>query len=174
MIVPMSEAKNSVCFIGMSGIGKSYFGKLVAERLGVPFIDTDDLIEQRITTSLKEFLSDKGEEAFKALEEDCILRINFNQRKVVATGGSVVYSETSMAYLKKHCKLLFLNDSLQNIQSRIENYSNRAIIMNGESTFDAVYTQRLDLYKKYADKHIDYPSPFSINAILDSILKQLT
>jgi len=61
-----------VALVGLPGSGKSTIGRQLARRLGRPFIDTDQLIEQRVGLSIREFFEREGEESFRDLEQSVI------------------------------------------------------------------------------------------------------
>ncbi len=85
-------------------------------------------------------------EAVKALEcENC----------VVATGGSVVFREDSMNHLKENGKIFFLNVSLPEIKSRLDNINTRGVAAEKSQTIDDIFNQRYPLYEKYADYILD-------------------
>tara|TARA_B100000427_G_scaffold65888_1_gene52401 strand:+ start:1205 stop:1738 length:534 start_codon:yes stop_codon:yes gene_type:complete len=165
----MKKSNKPLCFIGMSGIGKSSFGKLLAKKYQRHFIDTDDLIEETIATPIKTYLLENSEKSFLTIEEQVILAIIIPNNSIIATGGSVIYNKNIMTFLKYHCTLIYLKDSLENIQNRINNYENRGIIMNNHKTLEAVYQERLPLYEQWQDITISYPSPFSIKNIVTAI-----
>lgn len=72
---------------GLSGGGKSTVGRLVADRLGWAFLDTDALVEEAAGRSVAAIFRDEGEAAFRALEADALERAASADRAVVATGG---------------------------------------------------------------------------------------
>jgi shikimate kinase len=165
--------KKHICLIGMSGVGKSLFGKLLAQDLGLDFIDTDDCIRNHINENLSPYIEKNGEDTFKKIEEQIVLNLNPSKPTVIATGGSVIYSKNSMNALKKHSQIFFLNDSLEHIISRNADYNNRGIILNGTKNLNDLYTQRYPLYKHYADHCINYPKHYSTQIILNLIKEVL-
>ncbi|MFR5371714.1 MAG: shikimate kinase, partial [Eubacterium sp.] len=73
---------------------------------------------------------------------------------VIATGGSVVYSESAMQHLKSMGTVIYLHLSYETMCERIKNVTTRGIVLkNGSSLLD-MYNERLPLYNKYADKVI--------------------
>ena len=95
-----SKQKSNVVLIGMSGAGKSTLGVLLAKAMGKSFVDTDLLIQQREGKLLQQIIDQQGSEYFMALEEEVIASLEA-ENCVIATGGSVVYSERGMAHLKE-------------------------------------------------------------------------
>ena len=61
-----------IALVGMPGGGKSTVGKQLARQIGVPFVDSDHVIEQRIGGSIRQFFDRHGEEAFRSIETEVI------------------------------------------------------------------------------------------------------
>ena len=76
-----------IFLIGLSGSGKSTVGRLVADRLGWGFVDTDALIEEAAGQSIPDIFNERGEAAFRELEAAALARAARSERVVVATGG---------------------------------------------------------------------------------------
>ncbi len=165
---------SKISLIGMPGVGKTTFGKLLASNFKYEFIDIDELIIKKINSSITKFLKNNSEKKFIALEENIILNIKFPEKCIISTGGSVIYSEKSMNYLKNHSKILFLSDEINNIKKRIKDYNTRGIITQNHTSIEDLYKSRLSLYKKYQDITVVLPSPLSIKNGLETIVKNLT
>ena len=74
---------------------------------------------------------------------------------VIATGGSVVYSDAAMCHLKETGKVIYLHLSFEEMQNRINNLSSRGIALENGETLRDMYDKRLPLYEKYADAVVD-------------------
>ena len=74
---------------------------------------------------------------------------------VVATGGSVVYSDKSMEHLKKSGKIIFLNLSYDTMVDRIKNITTRVVVVKKGDSLKDMYNERLPMYQKWADVIID-------------------
>src|SRR5690554_6753352 len=83
----MQSVKQNLVLIGMPGAGKSTVGVLAAKALGMAFIDTDLLLQQREKRLLQEILVQEGMQNFLSLEEKTVLSVH-TQNCVIATGGS--------------------------------------------------------------------------------------
>ena len=70
---------------------------------------------------------------------------------VIATGGSVVYSEPGMMHLKNGGKIVFLNLPCKKLLKRIGDIETRGVVLPASQTFLDMYNERLPLYKRYAD-----------------------
>lgn len=89
-----------IVLVGLMGTGKSTVGRLVAQRLERPFLDSDDEIEARTGRSVREIWQSDGEPAFRALETDALTAaIERDDLVVVAAAGGVVLAEANRQLL---------------------------------------------------------------------------
>ena len=144
----------NIVLIGMPGVGKSTSGVLVAKLLSRDFIDTDVYIQAREGKRLQEIIDSQGLEHFCSLEEENILSLNC-KGFVIATGGSVPYSETAMEHLKKNGIAVYLKLPLETLKKRIDNMQSRGIVMENGETLETLMNERAPLYEKYADVTVD-------------------
>lgn len=143
--------RSNIILIGMPGAGKSTCGVLAAKLLLKNFFDTDLLIQNLEGKSLQAIIDEKGTEYFQSAEENAILSLDINGT-VIATGGSVVYSEKAMAHLKSLGKIIYLHLDYETMKGRIRNVSTRGLVLHNGSTLKDMYDERLPLYEKYAEK----------------------
>lgn len=76
-----------IFLVGFMGSGKTTVGKLLAETLGLPFVDLDEEIEKQYGRTIAEIFQRSGEEEFRAMEEDALGEVASRPRSVVALGG---------------------------------------------------------------------------------------
>ena len=98
---------NNIILTGMPSCGKSTLGRLLAKELGYDFLDTDDVIIQQNNCPLKDILDNEGLDGFIRAEEAAVCSVNV-ENTVIATGGSVVYSEKTMAHLKSLGRIVYI------------------------------------------------------------------
>ncbi len=146
--------KSNITLIGMPGAGKSTIGIILAKTLGLGFIDTDVLIQTNQQKTLQLIINETDHLNLRALEEETILKIGI-EKHVIATGGSVVYSERAMAHLQSISKIVFLKVCFEELIRRINNFDTRGIAKANNQTFADLYEERQLLYKKYTDVIID-------------------
>ncbi|MCQ2455342.1 MAG: shikimate kinase [Clostridia bacterium] len=144
----------NVILVGMPGCGKSTCGVLVAKILCKDFTDTDLLLQNNEKMPLQDIINIKGNDYFALAEEKAICNSNF-ENMVLATGGSVVYSQNSMEHLKKNALIIYLEISFETMIKRIENIESRGIVLKSGETLEDMYMSRIPLYEKYADVKID-------------------
>ncbi len=146
--------KSNIALIGMAGVGKSYLSKRLAEQLGYEAIEIDELITKEAE---KEGL-DKAtisDAEFIRLEEQAVLSLKGKERCVFDTGGSVVYSESAMQFLKENAQIIYLRDTPERIRERFENRAPVRLIDLAGKNFTSLLHERTSLYEKYADEIIE-------------------
>jgi len=144
----------NIIIIGMPGAGKSTMGVVLAKTQGRKFIDTDIVIQERTGRLLQEIIDDEGPEAFLAIEEKTMLSLHCHNA-VIATGGSVVFSEKAMEHLKESGVVIYLKISCEEMVRRLNNITTRGIVLVAGQSLPDMYNQRIPLYKKYSDITID-------------------
>jgi len=143
-----------ISLIGMPGAGKSTIGPLLAKACLLDFIDTDLLIQARHQKALQDIVDEEGHIALRNYEEEILLEANF-VGKVVATGGSVVYSALGMQRLAALGPVIHLNVAFDELIKRIHNYEQRGIAKKPGQTLQSLFEERQALYKRYADMTVD-------------------
>ncbi len=146
--------RTNVILIGMPGSGKSTCGVVAAKLMLKNFFDTDLLIQNIEGASLQDIIDNKGNDYFQEAEEKAILSLDI-QGTVIATGGSVVYSQKAMEHLKSLGRIIFLNIDYEHMLSRISNLSTRGVLIKNGETLKDMFDERLPLYEKWADDVIN-------------------
>ncbi len=142
--------KKNLVFIGMPAVGKSTVGIVVAKRLGMQFIDTDLLIQEREGKLLREILAEKGQSGFLEIENQVNLAVD-PENAVISPGGSVVYCREAMEHYKKIGTVVYLKASYQTIKRRIRNPKRRGVVLREGQTLRNLYDERAPYFEKYAD-----------------------
>ncbi len=142
--------KKNLVFIGMPAVGKSTVGIVVAKRLGMQFIDTDLLIQEREGKLLREILAEKGQSGFLEIENQVNLAVD-PENAVISPGGSVVYCREAMEHYKKIGTVVYLKASYQTIKKRIRNPKRRGVVLREGQTLRNLYDERAPYFEKYAD-----------------------
>lgn len=163
----------NITFIGMPGAGKSSIGLEVARVLGYNFVDIDQLIQQKTGSTLQAIIDTKGDEALILMEEQIVLGLRIGDGMVISPGGSVVYSEKAMNYLKERSIIIFLHTPLSRIKHQITNQDSRGIVGLKGQSLEKLFAQRFPLYQKYADMSINIDDRDTINSVALKVLEAI-
>ncbi len=134
----------------MPTCGKSTVGVVLAKMLGLDFVDTDILIQNKYGAKLNKLIEDNGTDGFLAMEESVISSVELTDT-VIATGGSAVYSDKAIKHLKQIAKVVYLDVPLTDIENRMTDLRERGVIIEEGKTIGDLYLEREPLYQKYAD-----------------------
>lgn len=140
------SGKENIVLTGMPGSGKSTVGKLLAEKLGRPYLDVDTLITEKTGKTPAELISAEGEQAFRDIESEVIRSIALETGAVIATGGGAVLREENIDALRMNGKIFFLDRPVEQLlptEDRPLSSTKEAILQR--------YYERYDIYVSTAD-----------------------
>jgi len=140
----------NIILIGMPASGKSTVGVILAKILGMSFMDTDLLIQQREGMLLRDIIEQRGVEAFLQCEEEALLSVEA-ENTVIATGGSAVYSESAMEEFHRTGTICYLKVERDELFRRLKNIRERGVVLRDGEDIAEMYENRSRLYEKYAD-----------------------
>ena len=169
----IKNSYENVTFIGMPFAGKSFMGEYLSEKFGYNLIDVDRLIEKNYGDTIDKILNNIGVEEFKKLEENTILSLKLDNKTVISPGGSVIYTEKGMEFLRRHSKIIYLEQSLDLLKERMDYFNKtspvgRGIVLKENETYEDLFISRTPLYEKYADikvTNLDKNDIFFLNRI---------
>jgi XRE family aerobic/anaerobic benzoate catabolism transcriptional regulator len=165
--VDLSARKGRLALIGLRGAGKSTLGAMLAERLDVPFLELDRLIEQESGVSLSAIFDLYGQSGFRRLERRCLDEvIERYPRFVLATGGSLVSEPATFERLLTMCYTVWLRATPEDHMQRVIAQGDmRPMADNRESMTDLqrILAVREPLYRK-ADLMVDTSKQSSAQA----------
>jgi shikimate kinase len=144
----------NLILIGMPGVGKSTIGVLLAKYANLGFLDTDLLLQAQEGRSLQQIVDQDGYLGLRAAEERLILSLTCTHQ-VIATGGSVVYSNPAMEHLQSLGRIVFLDLPLEELRPRLTDLDNRGLVRRPGQSLDDLYAERLPLYRRDAEITID-------------------
>lgn len=104
----ITQGRNLV-LVGLMGAGKSTVGRLLAERLGRPFVDTDAIVENEAGLTTPEIFAQQGERAFRTLEAEAVRRVSALRGQVIAVGGGAVSTPGNATQLRMSGDLVLLD-----------------------------------------------------------------
>lgn len=156
------ELKN-ITLVGMPGCGKSTVGKLIAQKLGREFVDTDSLIEERAGIPIPEIFEKFGEPHFRDLETEVLTDITKKTSLVIATGGGAVIREENRRLIRQNSTVVFIKRDISALSR-----DGRPLSKSG--SLEDMYKIRLPYYSAAADYEIELceTPDESVNKILES------
>ncbi|RVH36483.1 shikimate kinase [Sinorhizobium meliloti] len=140
--------KRNLVFIGLMGAGKSAIGRLTAQALGVPFVDSDHEIERVSRMTVSDLFATYGEEEFRALEARVLKRLLRSGPRVVSTGGGAYINERSRRHIKKGGLTIWLNAELDVLWERVNKRDTRPLLKteNPKQTLENLMRARYPIY----------------------------
>ena len=131
-----------VVLVGMMGVGKTTVGRMLASRLGLRFIDTDEEIEKAADHSIAEIFERFGEEYFRDGERRVIARLIGEGPAIIATGGGAFINEQTRALIKEKCHSVWIDADMEILVARVSRRSHRPLLIGKDPR--AVLTDLLD------------------------------
>jgi shikimate kinase len=153
----------------MPGVGKSTVGVLLAKYTSRSFIDTDVYIQAGEGKRLRNIISEQGIAVFCNIEEKYILSIDLPGH-VIATGGSVVYSDKAMRHLKSSGIVVHLDLPLPELEKRLSDLDERGVVRAPGQSLSDLYKERKPLYLRYADYIVDC-SKLNMEQVVERIIR---
>lgn len=168
----INSTKSNIVLIGMPGAGKSTLGVLLAKSLAKSFVDTDLLLQAHLGMTLQDCLEQYGYLHLRQEEEQVLLSSDIEDA-VVATGGSVVYSERGMQHLKTHSTIVYISISYETLLQRVHNAGERGLACPPGTSLKQLYEERENLYQLYADIIVKMDNQ-SLEQSLELLVKRLS
>lgn len=142
--------RRNLIFVGLMGAGKSAIGRLVANQLGLPFIDTDNEIERVSRMSISELFATYGEAEFRALETRVIRRLLRSGPKVVSTGGGAFINDKTRRQIERGGISIWLKADLDVLWERVNKRDHRPLLKteNPKQTLENLMNERYPIYQR--------------------------
>lgn len=145
--------QGNVVLVGPMGAGKSTVGRLLASRLGLGFVDTDAVIEERTGADIPWIFDVEGESGFRQRETN-VLRdlLNDNSAMVIATGGGIVTQPENLPLLQSLGTVFYLKASIDQLVARTSKDKKRPLLQvdDPEAKIKALVAERSPLYEAAA------------------------
>ena len=152
---------NEILFlIGLRGSGKSTVGRLLADRLGVPFHDADAMLEAAAKKSIREMIASEGEPAFRDLEEQILAKLIAKGPAVIATGGGVILREANRRRIRESGKAIWLTADVATLSARLAADPGTAdrrpnLTVGGRAEIEELLKAREPIYRACANCIVD-------------------
>lgn len=142
------KEKENIVLTGMPGSGKTTVGKIIAESLGLKFIDTDEIITEKYG-NISDIFKTGGEKYFREIEKNIIFEVSAQNGAVISTGGGAVLDSENITNLRRNGKIYFIDRDLNDILPTADRP-----LSADRANLEKRYAERYDIYKNTADFHI--------------------
>lgn len=161
--------------IGFMGAGKSSVGQRLADRLGLAFLDLDQIIVSKAGANVTDIFESMGEQAFRQLESEALLELAASEPSVVACGGGVILSSENRTALKRMGRIVYLKVDAAEALARIGDTSTRPLLSGPAGTMAAtsLLAARESLYAAIADVEIDTRG-LSVEKVAAAVLRSVS
>ena len=163
-----------IALVGLPGGGKTTVGRQLARRLGVRFVDSDAVIEQRLGEPIRSYFEREGEQAFRDLEQAAIDDLMNTWDGVLATGGGVVLRDANRRVLRERALVVYLRSSPEELARRLRHDTKRPLLQvtNPLAKLRELHAVRDPLYCETAQFIVDTGRP-TVPTLVNMILMQL-
>lgn len=148
----------NIVLTGFMGTGKTAVGRILANRLGLEFVDTDEEVERVTGKTIPDIFSRYGSIRFRSEEALAIKKLSASEGLVIATGGGAVLDPENVKALKQNGVVVLIRSSPEVIYSRVKSGRNRPLLAgpgNLEQRIRDLMADREEVYTKSADLKVD-------------------
>lgn len=170
---PSSLGEQHLVLIGLTGSGKTTIGRLAAERLGRPFLDTDALIEERTGRTVRAIFAEDGEPAFREIEGEVLAdAVASAEPSVIAAAGGAVLREQNRAILRDaNARVVWLCGGPSVVADRVRGGSHRPLLdKDPDAILRKMWSEREPLYREVADAIVGIEGR-SVHEVLEAVLR---
>jgi shikimate kinase len=163
-----------IIFVGLPGSGKTTIGRQMGRRLGLPFLDSDGVIEQRLGCSIREFFDREGEERFRDIEQSVLDDLSKYHHGILSTGGGSVLREANRQHLHLRGKVVYLRSTPEEVFRRLKHDMQRPLLQVNDplEKLRTLFSVRDPLYREASHYVFDTGRP-SITKLLNAIIEKL-
>lgn len=138
----------NIILIGMPGSGKTEIGNRIANALEKPFIDTDNLIEERAGKPIPQIFAEDGEDAFRTFETAVLADATAKSGVVISTGGGIVKRKENLPLLRQNGRILWIDRPTEFLATDGRPLSSSA------DAVKKLYDERMPLYRAACDMRV--------------------
>lgn len=160
----------NIVLVGFMGTGKTQVAKALSKRLGMKYICTDEVIEDKERRSINEVFRKNGEAYFRSIEKEVVKKVAQLDKFIIDTGGGVVLDQENVESLKKNGKLFCLAARSDVILERTKKYRHRPLlnVEDPKAKVEELLKMRAPFYTQ-ADFSID-----TSNLTVDEVVEQIS
>jgi shikimate kinase len=164
-----------IFLIGFMGSGKTHWGRLLSQKLGIPFFDLDEQVTEHAGKSIVEIFAEEGEEHFRLREKDVLHIITESHDAfVMACGGGSPCYFNNIEYMNQSGASIWINTPLDTIFSRLKDEKDKRPLIKSLSddqlkNFISKKFSDRKIYYEQADVMVD-EEPLQLDRLIQKIL----
>jgi len=164
----------TIALVGLMGAGKTAVGTLVAQELGVAFVDSDAEIVKAANMSIAEIFTRDGEAFFRAKETQVLERLLQGPPCILSTGGGAFLAQENRDLISSHGVALWLRADLSVIWARVKHKATRPLLQtdNPRQTLSDLLDARAPLYE-LAELAVTSKKNLSIEKMSETVISAL-
>ena len=166
--------RRTVVLVGMMGSGKTAIGRELAQRLNVPFVDSDVEIEKAANATIAEIFEKSGEAFFRDREAEVIERLLTSEPCILSTGGGAYLAPRNRAAISEHGVAVLLDAELDLLWERVRHKDTRPLLRTDDPrrTLGELFKARAPIYAT-AELRAEARPEYSIEDMTDNVLAVL-
>ena len=146
---------DKIILIGFMGAGKTTLGRILAKRLGISFVDTDERIVREQKRAVSDIFAKEGESYFRELETEQLKELlGLEERMVISVGGGLPVQPQNHELLRELGTTIYLKAGIETLVKRLSRDTKRPLLQGGsvEEKIAGLMREREPVYEKVADK----------------------
>ncbi len=161
----------NIVLVGFMGTGKTSVGKLLAQKAGMKYISTDEVIEDKERRSINDIFKKNGEPYFRRVEKEIVKKVSELDRFIIDAGGGAVLDEENVQNLKRNGRIICLEAGTDVILERTKRYRHRPLLNTDSprAKVEELLKARAPFYAK-ADVSID-TTALTVEQVAEKIKK---
>ncbi len=174
MVEPVESGVGHIVLVGLPGTGKSTLAANLAERLGLPSVDTDRMVERRRGATVAEVFEREGEAAFREVESEMLAEVLAGPASVVATGGGAVLAAGNRRLLRERATVVWLRADPDELERRVvASPESRPLLRDDPAAaLRRLAVERDPLYREVADLVVD-TTAISRSEVVDVVVSAI-
>ena len=153
------EELQNIALIGMPGVGKTTIARMLHEKTGRAFYDTDDEITMRCGLTPRELIETRGEDAFRRIETEVLADVSKRSHAIIATGGGIVTRKENYPLLHQNSRIIWLKRDISALPTKNRPLSQFGPLQN-------LYDVRRPMYEAFSDESADLNSKEDVSRLI--------
>ena len=149
-----------IFLVGMPGSGKSALGRRVAQKLQIPYLDTDVYLTEATGMNTAELYAAYGEQAFRDAETRLLQMLINATPSIISTGGGLCLREENRRLMRNHGVIVLIDRPIDDIMLDIRAEKRPFLAQKGRDEVERLYNERMPIYQSAADIVMDNGNGF--------------